>query len=151
MQTIDVLQCMSTIAVHRATTTAIGMRAAHRGATPSSTASVPPDIATRVPIRISVPDESAFLVRNRNLPSAITHKMTATFLVIPECDNPSLNDCDSPDRAICTDTDEGYLCRCRQGFLDISPDTARKPGRLCKPRKLMIFSRPSKNIKSVDL
>uniref|UniRef100_A0A914SDJ7 EGF-like domain-containing protein n=1 Tax=Parascaris equorum TaxID=6256 RepID=A0A914SDJ7_PAREQ len=30
--------------------------------------------------------------------------------IIPECDNPTLNDCDSPDRAICTDTDEGYLC-----------------------------------------
>uniref|UniRef100_A0A914WTS8 EGF-like domain-containing protein n=1 Tax=Plectus sambesii TaxID=2011161 RepID=A0A914WTS8_9BILA len=53
--------------------------------------------------------------------------------LIPECDNPSLNDCDAPDRAICTDTDDGYLCRCRQGFLDISPDPAQKPGRLCKP------------------
>uniref|UniRef100_A0A915D433 Transmembrane cell adhesion receptor mua-3 n=1 Tax=Ditylenchus dipsaci TaxID=166011 RepID=A0A915D433_9BILA len=52
--------------------------------------------------------------------------------LIPECDNPSLNDCDSPDRAICTDTDDGYLCRCRQGFLDISPNIATKPGRLCK-------------------
>jgi len=52
--------------------------------------------------------------------------------VIPECDNPSLNDCDTPDRAICTDTDEGYSCRCKQGFLDVSPDTARKPGRICK-------------------
>ncbi|KIH59258.1 EGF-like domain protein [Ancylostoma duodenale] len=31
--------------------------------------------------------------------------------VIPECDNPTLNDCDSPDRAICTDTDDGYMCR----------------------------------------
>src|SRR4051794_23496266 len=39
--------------------------------------------------------------------------------LIPECDNPSLNDCDVPDRAICTDTDDGYNCRCRQGFLDI--------------------------------
>ncbi|KIH57316.1 calcium binding EGF domain protein [Ancylostoma duodenale] len=53
--------------------------------------------------------------------------------VIPECDNPTLNDCDSPDRAICTDTDDGYMCRCRQGFLDISPNIATKPGRLCKP------------------
>lgn len=53
--------------------------------------------------------------------------------VIPECDNPTLNDCDSPDRAICTDTDDGYICRCRQGFLDISPNIATKPGRLCKP------------------
>ncbi|KAK0416184.1 hypothetical protein QR680_012332 [Steinernema hermaphroditum] len=53
--------------------------------------------------------------------------------VIPECDNPTLNDCDSPDRAICTDTDDGYVCRCRQGFLDISPNIAQKPGRLCKP------------------
>ncbi|PAV59374.1 hypothetical protein WR25_03507 [Diploscapter pachys] len=52
--------------------------------------------------------------------------------VIPECDNPSLNDCDSPDRAICTDMDEGYLCRCREGFLDISPTLPSKPGRLCK-------------------
>ncbi|OZC08479.1 hypothetical protein X798_04540 [Onchocerca flexuosa] len=55
------------------------------------------------------------------------------ILVIPECDDPTLNDCDSPDRAICTDTDEGYLCRCRQGFLDISPNITSKPGRLCKP------------------
>ncbi|CAB3403060.1 unnamed protein product [Caenorhabditis bovis] len=53
--------------------------------------------------------------------------------VIPECDNPTLNDCDSPDRAICTDTDDGYMCRCRQGFLDISPMIQTKPGRLCKP------------------
>ncbi|GMS89863.1 hypothetical protein PENTCL1PPCAC_12038, partial [Pristionchus entomophagus] len=52
--------------------------------------------------------------------------------VIPECDNPTLNDCDSPDRAICTDTDDGYHCRCRSGFLDISPSIDRKPGRLCK-------------------
>ena len=52
--------------------------------------------------------------------------------MIPECDNPSLNDCDSPDRAICTDTDDGYLCRCRQGFLDISPDPRSRPGQLCK-------------------
>uniref|UniRef100_A0A158RCP8 VWFA domain-containing protein n=1 Tax=Thelazia callipaeda TaxID=103827 RepID=A0A158RCP8_THECL len=53
--------------------------------------------------------------------------------LIPECDNPTLNDCDSPDRAICTDTDEGYVCRCRLGFLDISPNITLKPGRLCKP------------------
>lgn len=53
--------------------------------------------------------------------------------VIPECDNPTLNDCDSPDRAVCTDTDDGYMCRCRQGFLDISPSISVKPGRLCKP------------------
>jgi len=58
-----------------------------------------------------------------------------------------LNDCDLPvcffqkkifirkysqDHAICTDTDEGYTCRCRQGFLDISPNVTHKPGRLCK-------------------
>lgn len=52
--------------------------------------------------------------------------------MIPECDNPSLNDCDSPDRALCIDTDEGYLCQCRQGFFDISPQPRAKPGRLCK-------------------
>ncbi|KAF7632829.1 hypothetical protein Mgra_00007760 [Meloidogyne graminicola] len=51
---------------------------------------------------------------------------------VPECDNPALNDCDLPDHAICTDTDEGYTCRCRQGFLDISPNVTHKPGRLCK-------------------
>lgn len=62
----------------------------------------------------------------------------AMILVIPECDNPSLNDCDSPDRAICIETDDGYLCRCRQGFYDISPDKSSKPGRLCKARKFIV-------------
>lgn len=65
--------------------------------------------------------------------------LTYVVLVIPECDNPSLNDCDSPDRAICTDTDEGYLCRCRQGFLDISPDISHRPGRLCKKCKYIVL------------
>uniref|UniRef100_A0A914CT96 Uncharacterized protein n=1 Tax=Acrobeloides nanus TaxID=290746 RepID=A0A914CT96_9BILA len=39
------------------------------------------------------------------------------------------DDCDV--NAICTDTDDSYICNCRPGFLDQSPDPVNKPGRVC--------------------
>lgn len=49
---------------------------------------------------------------------------------INECDNNQLNDC-SPD-AICTDTSEGYVCRCKSGYVDFSPNLHKTPGLICK-------------------
>ncbi|KHN76197.1 Transmembrane cell adhesion receptor mua-3 [Toxocara canis] len=39
------------------------------------------------------------------------------------------HDCDRSAR--CIDTDDGYLCSCKAGFIDQSPDPVNKPGRLC--------------------
>lgn len=39
------------------------------------------------------------------------------------------HDCDT--NAKCIDTDDSYLCTCPSGFLDKSPDPARRPGRRC--------------------
>uniref|UniRef100_A0A915K0L1 Uncharacterized protein n=1 Tax=Romanomermis culicivorax TaxID=13658 RepID=A0A915K0L1_ROMCU len=39
------------------------------------------------------------------------------------------HDCDK--KAVCTDTDEGYICQCPDGFLDDSLDP-QKPGRRCR-------------------
>ena len=39
------------------------------------------------------------------------------------------HDCDRS--AVCIDTDDGYLCACPSGFIDRSPDSIRRPGRLC--------------------
>ncbi|KRZ75495.1 Transmembrane cell adhesion receptor mua-3, partial [Trichinella papuae] len=49
---------------------------------------------------------------------------------IPACDDPSLNDCDKVN-AVCTETESGYTCSCKNGFFDISPNLSR-PGRICK-------------------
>ena len=42
------------------------------------------------------------------------------------------NDC-SPS-AICTDTEDSYICSCPANFLDVSPDSKNRPGRRCLPR-----------------
>uniref|UniRef100_F1KPJ6 Transmembrane cell adhesion receptor mua-3 n=1 Tax=Ascaris suum TaxID=6253 RepID=F1KPJ6_ASCSU len=39
------------------------------------------------------------------------------------------HDCDRSAR--CIDTDDGYLCVCKSGFIDQSPDAVNRPGRLC--------------------
>ena len=38
--------------------------------------------------------------------------------------------------AICVDTDESFICMCRDGFLDKSPSPKTKPGRVCEQRLL---------------
>uniref|UniRef100_A0A183D1V9 EGF-like domain-containing protein n=1 Tax=Gongylonema pulchrum TaxID=637853 RepID=A0A183D1V9_9BILA len=43
------------------------------------------------------------------------------------------HDCDK--NARCIDTDDGFLCACRNGFLDQSPDPVNKPGRVCVAEK----------------
>lgn len=53
--------------------------------------------------------------------------------MIPECDNPALNDCDV--NANCFEQEEGYTCACKADYVDISHDSA-KPGRVCKQRKM---------------
>lgn len=50
------------------------------------------------------------------------------FTVVDECQT-GQNDC-SPE-ATCTDTEDSYECACPAGYIDVSPDTARKPGRRC--------------------
>ncbi|CAD6188433.1 unnamed protein product [Caenorhabditis auriculariae] len=59
------------------------------------------------------------------------HPVTDICL-IDEC-SAGTHDCDP--NAQCTDTDESYICSCRSGFLDKSPDQAKKPGRLCSQQR----------------
>lgn len=56
---------------------------------------------------------------------------TNACTVINECQFPQLNDCHP--NAECIDQPNSYTCRCRQGFMDISPKD--KPGRSCQPCK----------------
>lgn len=61
------------------------------------------------------------------------------FLVVHVCEDLSLNDCDNPSRAICKEVGyEDYVCKCRDGFYDDSPNIDVKPGRSCKPCQLFI-------------
>lgn len=48
--------------------------------------------------------------------------------VVDECQT-GQNDC-SPE-ATCTDTEDSYVCACPDKYIDVSPDTVRKPGRRC--------------------
>lgn len=50
------------------------------------------------------------------------------FLVRDECAL-GVHDCDA--NAQCTDTYDGYLCTCKLGYLDQSPNALTKPGRKC--------------------
>ncbi|EJD74058.1 transmembrane cell adhesion receptor mua-3, partial [Loa loa] len=53
---------------------------------------------------------------------------------INECLDASLNDCS--ENAICEDAKEGYICTCRQGFVDASHNITHYPGRVChKPKQ----------------
>ncbi|VDM23250.1 unnamed protein product [Wuchereria bancrofti] len=51
--------------------------------------------------------------------------------LVNEC-TAGTHDCDQ--NANCIDTDEGYICTCKDGYIDESPDQARKPGRVCRKR-----------------
>uniref|UniRef100_A0A0M3KES8 VWFA domain-containing protein n=1 Tax=Anisakis simplex TaxID=6269 RepID=A0A0M3KES8_ANISI len=50
------------------------------------------------------------------------------FSVFNRCEQH--HDCDRS--AICSNTYDGYNCQCKPGYLDISPDPARLPGRKCQ-------------------
>uniref|UniRef100_A0A7E4VNX4 Transmembrane cell adhesion receptor mua-3 n=1 Tax=Panagrellus redivivus TaxID=6233 RepID=A0A7E4VNX4_PANRE len=55
-------------------------------------------------------------------------------LTDPICLDSTRNDCDPA--AICSEVDgpegsDGYTCRCRDGYVDQSPDNVRRPGRVC--------------------
>ncbi|KAL3070193.1 hypothetical protein niasHT_039386 [Heterodera trifolii] len=49
--------------------------------------------------------------------------------VIDECQFPQLNDCHPSSE--CLDLAQGFTCKCRSGFRDVSP-TKEKPGRVCR-------------------
>lgn len=49
--------------------------------------------------------------------------------VVNECQLPHLNDCHQ--NANCTDLEDGYECKCREGFEDRSPG---RPGRVCQQK-----------------
>ncbi|VDN86863.1 unnamed protein product [Brugia pahangi] len=58
----------------------------------------------------------------------IRHPITQICLV-DEC-AAGTHDCDN--NANCIDTDEGYICTCKDGYIDESPDQSQKPGRVCR-------------------
>lgn len=49
-----------------------------------------------------------------------------------------MHDCDQ--NANCIDTDDGYICTCKDGYIDESPDQSRKPGRVCRPRMYWVIT-----------
>lgn len=51
--------------------------------------------------------------------------------MVDECST-GQNDC-SPE-AVCTDTEDSYVCACPNNFIDVSLDTVNKPGRRCLKR-----------------
>jgi len=68
---------------------------------------------------------------------------TAACTVINECQFPQLNDCHPRlgrfflfyfryYSAECQDLIDGFTCKCRSGFKDISPKANERPGRLCQ-------------------
>lgn len=50
--------------------------------------------------------------------------------LINECMDSKLNSCDQ--NAVCTDLEEGYTCKCKASFIDVSP-SPNYPARVCKP------------------
>ncbi|VDN55231.1 unnamed protein product [Dracunculus medinensis] len=50
---------------------------------------------------------------------------------INECSNPTKYKVDCDQNAICVDTEDGFTCRCRPGYADISSSFSRLPGRRC--------------------
>uniref|UniRef100_A0A183C216 EGF-like domain-containing protein n=1 Tax=Globodera pallida TaxID=36090 RepID=A0A183C216_GLOPA len=57
------------------------------------------------------------------------HSVSRACTVIDECQFPQLNDCHPS--AECTDAPQGYSCKCRSGFRDVSA-SKDKPGRVCR-------------------
>uniref|UniRef100_A0A915PRP0 Uncharacterized protein n=1 Tax=Setaria digitata TaxID=48799 RepID=A0A915PRP0_9BILA len=58
----------------------------------------------------------------------IRHPVTQICL-IDEC-AAGTDDCDK--NANCIDTDDGYICTCREGYIDESPNQSQRPGRICR-------------------
>ncbi|KHJ44769.1 EGF-like domain protein [Trichuris suis] len=56
---------------------------------------------------------------------------TGSCTVINECLQSELNNCST--NAICIDQTAGYVCQCKEGFKDESPNLPAQPGRVCKP------------------
>uniref|UniRef100_A0A913I4D2 EGF-like domain-containing protein n=1 Tax=Strongyloides stercoralis TaxID=6248 RepID=A0A913I4D2_STRER len=54
---------------------------------------------------------------------------------INECNN-GMNDCHKD--ALCHDLPQGYLCQCKSGFIDDSPNRIIQPGRKCIPKPIII-------------
>ncbi|CAJ0943046.1 unnamed protein product, partial [Mesorhabditis belari] len=50
--------------------------------------------------------------------------------LVNECSNSTLNDCDP--NARCIDKPNGFTCRCNFGYIDVSVEGARKPGKKCQ-------------------
>ncbi|CAJ0578681.1 unnamed protein product, partial [Mesorhabditis spiculigera] len=50
--------------------------------------------------------------------------------LLNECSDPKLNDCDRNSK--CIDKPNGFTCRCNYGYIDVSPEGARKPGKKCQ-------------------
>ncbi|CAD5215432.1 unnamed protein product [Bursaphelenchus okinawaensis] len=50
---------------------------------------------------------------------------------VNECNSPREYNVDCDSNAVCVDTDDGFSCRCRPGFADISELFNRLPGRKC--------------------
>lgn len=49
------------------------------------------------------------------------------------------SDADCDKNALCANVLDSYICQCRPGFFDISPDPETKPGRECKERMFLNF------------
>ncbi|VDM82900.1 unnamed protein product [Strongylus vulgaris] len=62
--------------------------------------------------------------------SSEANKLLAAL--VNECMNKTLNDCDPA--ATCMDNPLSYECLCREGYLDVSPNPVKKPGRKCMKR-----------------
>lgn len=75
----------------------------------------------------------------QNYAESYTIFSVQNFLIIisvvhNECGNKSDNDCHQ--FATCSDLTDGYQCRCKEGFVDVSTDSVMKPGRDCKQSNL---------------
>lgn len=55
--------------------------------------------------------------------------------LVNECNDTRTNDCDR-DNADCLDLPGGYTCRCKAGFVDVSPNPTRQPGRKCSKKEV---------------
>jgi hypothetical protein len=52
---------------------------------------------------------------------------------IDECADRKSNDCS--ENSDCIDARDGYICKCRQGYVDVSPNITHYPGRICNSPK----------------
>jgi hypothetical protein len=62
--------------------------------------------------------------------------ITYLFAVFMACN--ATSNCDT--HALCANKFDAFQCQCRPGYLDISPDPERNPGRVCKERERFSFT-----------